>query len=219
MKKETLLAPGTAILLLALIGGAILLVFVVGGVLEIFDDPESRTSDVIYRYQTCLAGAVAVPAAVVTVLGVYAAANMPVAAEEQRRRQQRIRDQRIGAAVLAGEITTAIVELIKVKAEIEDADDPAEFAFPPFPIPEHLRSFEVIATQIPEVAHLTAVFVSDMTFRSALEGIFIGRDDPAKSIKQIDDVIARAHELGQLLTDIVEPGAVFRGAAILTDME
>lgn len=119
------------------------MVLTVSAFMLIFVDPYSKTSQTISEFQTLLAGALALYAAVLTVIGVYFSANIPIDEERVRSEYERERNEIIGATIILSECTTLAVILHNLRVRLEDGP----MALPEVIVPSQFKSFELLSTQ------------------------------------------------------------------------
>jgi len=195
-----------AVIVITAFTGLIFAVVIVGTVLEIFDDPESKTSTVIEGYQTYFGGVLALVAAMITVGGVYAAATLPMRAENARIAEQRLKNQEIGAAIIFAEVTGVKAQLMVQTLHFEENGSDPDWVFPGISIPEHLRNFETIATQPPSMATDVARFMSLLAQLNGFTKVHIEGDrDVVYRLIQTATTDGTALE-DRLKTDIISEG-------------
>lgn len=178
--------------------GLILAILIFGSIIVILVNPGSRTATIIGGYQTYFGGVIALIAALITVVVIYAAASLPVRAENARILERRISDREIGAAILSGAINAMISELLSASIELEHTDSAVEYALPEIAIPELLRNLAIYSTQPASVAKDATYVVSRISFLNALGAQQkISKEDR----ERLNDIIKAIIEHTQKLLD------------------
>tara|TARA_R110000868_G_scaffold51960_3_gene164547 strand:- start:248 stop:856 length:609 start_codon:yes stop_codon:yes gene_type:complete len=189
---------------------AILLVtVVVGSIVEIFDDRSSNTSVVIGSYQTYLGAVIALLAAMITAIGVFVAAHLPIRAENIRIAEKRRISAKIGAAILAAEIAGMISSL---EAQLEmisgqQAQGFREIQTTKILLSAHLSDIAILETQNFEFCSEITVFVCAVARVNAYgEGYIIG--DTQTFEGRIGDAILAGNSIKERLSEFAEKALV-----------
>ena len=186
-----------------------LLIVVVGSVVEIFDDAKSRTSMVISRYQTYLGAVVALLAAMITVVGIFVAAQLPIRDENRRAVDKRKIRAKVGAAILAAEIG-GMVSGLEAQLEFirgQQALGFSEIEVSAIPVSAQLSEMDILETQSFEFCSEITVFICAVARVNAFgRGYIVGNTKTFED--KINDAILAGNSIEVRLSEFAEKAEI-----------
>tara|TARA_R110002110_G_scaffold362585_1_gene572408 strand:- start:470 stop:1162 length:693 start_codon:yes stop_codon:yes gene_type:complete len=202
--RENWIALLVSIVSLALAG------LFVGGVIEIFDDGKSDTSKVIYLYQTYLGGGFALFAAIFTVVGVYAAATLPLKEERRKKKEGDRRKELTGVIVMLIEIRKLHDELsaiVRKSARSFAETDLRSISIEGIVMPQWFDNLELISAQRETVLReMAALYVALSEFQVATDRPINDQREFSDLVETTQKAAKAAHalldELGAVLSEI-----------------
>jgi len=162
----------------------LVLILVVGSVFEIFDDPGSRTSNIIESFATYFGGVLALFAAILTVGGVYVSTRITLRDAANERRNTHKRRQGAARHVLKGELMGVHAQLIMLQTLLggeqvtnDDGNSNPLIRMFEIELSPQLQSFEFLQELPAECQTNVMAFLSNIRALNGLEGQIL---DPAE---------------------------------------